>query len=61
MTEPAQGQDAFTNAVAGDRAAFAELVRKHQAMVLASRCIRYGIGRSRRSWLRRFFSISSIT
>lgn len=35
MTEPAQGQDAFTNAVAGDRAAFAELVRKHQAMVFS--------------------------
>jgi RNA polymerase sigma-70 factor (ECF subfamily) len=35
MTEAAQGQDAFTKAVAGDRAAFAELVRKHQAMVFS--------------------------
>lgn len=35
MTETAQGQDAFTKAVAGDRAAFADLVRKHQGMVFS--------------------------
>src|SRR5436190_14747545 len=35
MTDSAQGQLMFTRAAAGDRAAFAELVRKHQAMVFS--------------------------
>jgi RNA polymerase sigma-70 factor (ECF subfamily) len=35
MTEPATGSDVFSQAVAGDRSAFAELVRKHQAMVFS--------------------------
>ena len=35
MAEPAQGQDAFHKPLPGDRAAFAELVRKHQAMVFS--------------------------
>src|SRR3954452_10311972 len=35
MLEAVHGQDSFSKAVAGDRAAFAELVRKHQAMVFS--------------------------
>lgn len=35
MTETATSQDVFTKAAAGDRAAFADLVRKHQAMVFS--------------------------
>ena len=35
MLEPAKVCDAFSRAVAGDRSGFAELVRKHQAMVFS--------------------------
>jgi RNA polymerase sigma-70 factor, ECF subfamily len=35
MTEPATGSEVFSQAVSGDRSAFAELVRKHQAMVFS--------------------------